>query len=372
MMLYRPYHHLHILHALIAIVVSISAFTYSIDVEESYLSRIKEAHNNFCKSPGIETQETRKKFILEYHEKFPNSPEAAAWYSSLCIFENGNHLVEKSIINLLPFLQESEEHPIIPYTLVQIFQFGFINTHNDKLSKWSIWHNSLAGLDLPPREALRLLAAYWARHVPDNSKYANRKSVQELKKVNINEHEAQKTWVAVLNNITTFYRRLEQDGYISLDWKEEHVTVLPSPKKSEPPQDRTLIILGTLIQGDNTLDKILRVMRDVKRQPFKKKFDASLPNYQLIEEKKGQSEANILNAFYKAIVLEAFDDVLQHFHQLDNRDERVLILKYYCQTALSKKMEDRLETIKEILKLNPDNTWAQKTRIYLETELEVN
>ena len=191
--------------------------------------------------------------------------------------------------------------------------------------------------------------------------------------MNINEHEAQETWIAFLGNVTTFYRRLEQIGHISLDWKEEHVTVLPlPPKKSKPPQDRTLIILESLAQGDNTLAKILTAMRDVKRQPFKKKFDASLPNYQSIKDKKGQTEANMLNAFYKAIVLEAFDDVLQHFHQLDNRDERVLILKYYCQTALSKKMEDRLETIREILKLNPDNTWAQKTRIYLETELEVN
>lgn len=353
-------------------ILLILPFSHCHETEEYYLKKIEDAQNNFYKSPGKETQEKWKESILEFHGEFPNSPESAAWYSSLFVFEHGNHQVEKSIMNLLPYLQESEKHPAMPYTLVRIFQFGYINIHDDKLSKWSMWHNSLTGLNLPPQEALRLLASYWARRVPSDSKYANRKSVQQFKEMEINEHEAQKTWVAVLNNVTTFYRRLEQDGYISLDWKEEHVTVLPSPKKSEPPQDRTLIILGTLIQGDNTLDKILRVMRDVKRQPFKKKFAASLPNYQLIEEKKGQSEANILNAFYKAIVLEAFDDVLQLVHQLDNKDERVLILKYYCQTALSKKIEDRLETIKEILKLNPDNTWAQKTRIYLETELEVN
>ncbi len=93
-----------------------------------------------------------------------------------------------------------------------------------------------------------------------------------------------------------------------------------------------------------------------------------MPNYGKIAEAVGKGEADLIDAYYQAYMAKKAEAVLARTADMDQRDERVLMLKYYCQCGLNRPHKEIIATLDSILKLNPKNDRALKLKLYLETE----
>ena len=185
------------------------------------------------------------------------------------------------------------------------------------------------------------------------------------------DEECEQVWVQFVENVTSralgFKMNAAYIYSINEAAREEQRKALEKARAAaERSSKRTAVVLDSFCDGNNTLEKITGALVELAR--LKAPVESPMPNYGKIAKAAGKAEADLIDAYYQAYMAKKAEAILARTAAMDQRDERVLMLKYYCQSGLNRPRKEIIATLDSILKLNPQNDRALKLKLYLETE----
>ena len=334
----------------------------------------------------------------EFWMIYPDSASANAWHVRSLFFRN--RYLDESLITIMPYMQEITVAPAIPYVLFYVFENIYINrgegTFHIGGRNW--WEDSRIGTCKNSKEAFAHLCTYWARRIPEagdipNGK--NSKSVKEWAEKEYSDEECEHVWALfvekVVDDLMTHRRFMGYRRPTKEQWEQEMAQLRKQRKKAKgewrrmidkvlkemqengPPEEQELRSRQTTMKCD--LDNMEKERKDYQRITLQlwnldlhgAPMQSQIPNYRRLVRNCGRKEADLLDAYYAVIVSGRARDILPKIEQMDQRDERVLMLKYDCQCALLRPLSEIIPTIDAILKLNPKNEPMRKTKeLYFE------
>ena len=366
--------------------------------EDDYVKRIMEYNSSYQYNPI--TFYYKLITIKEYWNKYPDSPSANAWhiYSS---FIHGTRRFDKSFMKMMTYMQEMPDTPAIPLVMYSMFHHGYVNSHNSVYlssgnDDW--WDVPSQKICESRKEALARLCTYWARRIPDTDGASNAikgKNAKEWAEKDYSDAECEHLWALFAERLIDNTLKLKKFTFsphcgFSLDvsiqsLKNERKTAKWSRRSKldklineleerrqydqEKRMDMDMVKseLYYLAKGKSDYNKIRLAMSNLILHGVP--MQERIPNYDRLVKSVGRKEADLLDAYYAVYVSGRAKEIMSKLEKMNQRDERVLMLKYDCQCALFRPLGEIIPTLDAILKLNPNNEPVRKTReIYIEKE----
>ncbi|MBQ7650102.1 MAG: hypothetical protein IJS15_04040 [Victivallales bacterium] len=334
----------------------------------------------------------------EFWMNYPDSASANAWHVRCLYFRN--RYLDESLVTIMPYMQEMTDAPDIPYVLFYIFENIYINRGEAQfhVSNRNWWEDSRIVTYKNSKEAFARLCTYWARRIPDSDDIPNgknSKSVKEWAEKEYSDGECEHVWalfVSYVAEISLEYKKLKKLFHPSNEQWEQMIQGLRKSRETAKgerrrridkalkhwleigsPEEQELRSRQTTMKCD--LDNMEKERKDYQRITLHlwnldlhgAPMQSQIPNYRKLVRNCGRKEADLLDAYYAVFVSGRARDISPQIEQMDQRDERVLMLKYDCQCALLRPLNEIIPTLDAILMLNPKNESVRKTReLYFE------
>ena len=372
--------------------------------ESEYERKILEYRQSWFKYLNVINFRYMQIAIDEFWMNYPDSASANAWHVRSLFFRNS--CLDESLITIMPYMQEIKDAPAIPYVLFYVFENIYINrgegTFHIGGRNW--WEDPRIGTYKNSKEAFARLCTYWARRIPDAGDIPNGKnnnSVKEWAEKEYSDEECEHVWTMFASYVAESsleYKKLRKLFHPSKEQWEQWIQCLRNSRETAKGEmrrrlDKALkerLEMGSpeeqeLRSRQTTMKSDLYYMEKERKDYQRVRLHLSnlelhcapkqerIPNYRRLVRNCGRKEADLLDAYYAVFVSGRARESLPKIEQMDQRDERVLMLKYDCQCALLRPLSEIIPTLDAILKRNPKNEPMRKTReFYIEKENGVN
>lgn len=339
----------------------------------------------FWSAPSVDKQ---KKMLSMGEKALKMHPSSAAIASRHVIYYYNSNIIQnasESILMLSSFLNQN--NPYVVFSLWYIFD-SLERNYGNKKSSDGITEpfkliDAVQNVELA-KYRFNLLKEFWlSKSIYGIKDEKFDKQITDARKKFMSkeyELEALYCWSIILKNASKEHIENIELMKEKQRQKEERNKIMLKVKKREEEEEN---LLGQAIENlkvfektPNSLQKIELTFNKVTQFRRQLKQHPDIPNYEELKKSIGEYEAEVINIAYKAYILreskECLIKIKELDHKLSDNDPRILAIGIYCMQKEKYPVPQIIDTINQLLKLEPNNQRAFMLKKMLEAQEEFN
>lgn len=347
------------------------------DSEQECVKKLLTLSKTVWEKPSSDAMRKMVHLCEQAHKLHPGSAALTSYY---VIYK---HIVLEikpgdCILLLLPFFQETERCPFVPYAMWYIMESLRRNYQGGDVSQL------FSGIQ--PEEVLRrlqLLEKYWLSkndfRISDDRFALKIQEAQTFFEKN-GISDVLNIWREVVDNSIAIKVSIREVAFAKkfMDDFEKERMAERNRRLSLQSDNRRLSWengvkkLDSFCSKPNSLEKIQQTLAPLRTFRDELKVNDDIPNLEKLKKLyPNDNETEILNIAYKVYLLRDFENALKMINVLSrqNPDLRLSLMKVYCLQQLRRSEREIIAALDEVLKINPKHMQSIMIKGALEAKL---